>query len=86
MKSMMNFFKIMTLVTQFAFSLLTPIILSLLLCWYIIDRTGAGGWIYIPGFIVGFGTAFMTAYKLYLQVTKRDRKENRQRTSFNKHS
>lgn len=82
---MMNLFKIMTLVTQFAFSLLTPIILSLLLCWYITDKTGCGLWIYVPGFITGFGTAFMVAYKLYLQVLKRDKKENRRKTSFNRH-
>ncbi|MDO4490464.1 MAG: AtpZ/AtpI family protein [Lachnospiraceae bacterium] len=81
----MNFFTTMTIVTQFAVSLLTPIVLSLLLCWYLTDRTGIGLWVYIPGFIVGFGTAFMVAYKLYLQVLKKDKKENRQRTSFNRH-
>ncbi len=85
MKPLMNLVKIMTMVTQFTFSLLTPIILSLLLCWYITDRTGCGLWIYIPGFILGLGTAFMVAYRLYLQVVKKDKKENRQRTSFNRH-
>ncbi len=86
MKPMFNLVKTLTLVTQFTFSLLTPIVLSLLLCWYITEKTACGLWIYIPGFIVGLGTAFMTAYRLYLQVTKKDRKENRQRTAFNKHS
>lgn len=85
MKSFMNFFQIMTLVTQFTVSLLTPIILCLLLCYYIQTKTGCGLWIYIPGFITGFCTAFMVAYKLYLQVLKKDKKENRQRTSFNRH-
>ena len=39
-----------------------------------------GGWIYIPGFIMGLGGSFMTAYKLYLAIMKTQKKKKEQRT------
>ena len=85
MKSMARLVKRMTLVTQFAFSLLTPTVGCLLLCWFLCEETGVGLWIYIPGFILGLGSSFMVAYKLYLRVLKEDRKEDRKKVSFNSH-
>ena len=50
-------------------------------------RLNVGLWVYIPGMILGLGASFMTAYKVYLSVTgkqkKRERGENE--VSFNKH-
>ena len=46
-----------------------------------------GGWIYIPGFIMGLGGSFMTAYKLYLAIMKtQKKKKNREHEkAFNRH-
>ena len=43
--------------------------------------------IYIPGFIMGLGGSFMTAYKLYLAIMKtQKKKKNREHErSFNNH-
>ena len=44
-------------------------------------------WIYIPGFIMGLGGSFMTAYKLYLAIMKtQKKKKNREHEkAFNRH-
>lgn len=39
------------------------------------SRFMIGGWIYIPGFIMGLGGSFMTAYKLYLAIMKTQKKK-----------
>ena len=43
--------------------------------------------IYIPGFIMGLGGSFMTAYKLYLAIMKtQKKKKNREHEkAFNRH-
>lgn len=51
------------------------------------SRFMIGGWIYIPGFIMGLGGSFMTAYKLYLAIMKtQKKKKNREHEkAFNRH-
>ena len=45
--------------------------------------------IYIPGFILGLGASFMTAYKFYMYVLKKEKKTSkkfrRKGVYFNKH-
>lgn len=70
------------LVGQFGLSLIMPLLICLGACYLITDRTGAGGWIYIPGFILGLGGGFSTAYGFYRAAMKKNarRKDQKGRT------
>lgn len=88
MKQWTNVIRNITMLTQFSLSFVTPLLLCLAACWWITDKTGAGGWVYIPGFFFGMGGSAMVAYKLYLSVTARQSKEDKKRSkkiSFNRH-
>ena len=78
-----------TMLSQLGLSFITPLLLCLALCWFIISKTGVGGWIYIPGFFFGMGGSATVAYKFYLSITAHDKKEKeeeKKKVSFNKHS
>lgn len=87
MKQWTDIIKNITMLTQFGFSFITPLLLCLGACWWITSRTGIGGWIYILGFFFGMGGSGMVAYKLYLSVNNRQKKEEKKRTkiSYNRH-
>ena len=87
MKQWTDIIKNITMLTQFGLSFITPLLLCLGVCWWITSRTGIGGWIYIPGFFFGMGGSGMVAYKLYLSVNNRQKKEEKKRKkiSFNRH-
>ena len=75
-----------TMLSQLGLSFITPLLLCLALCWFIISKTGVGGWIYIPGFFFGMGGSGMVAWKLYVSVTGRQKKEEtKKHISFNRH-
>ena len=42
--------KNMTLLSQFSLSFITPLLLCLLICWWMSTSLGIGEWIFIPGF------------------------------------
>lgn len=88
MKQWAEILKNISILTQFGLSLITPLLLCLLLCWWLCGRFGLGGWIYIPGFFFGLGGSGTVAYKLYLTVTHRQKKEKqaKKKVSFNRHS
>ena len=44
-----------TMLSQLGLSFITPLLLCLALCWFIISKTGVGVWVYIPGFFFGMG-------------------------------
>lgn len=74
------------MIGQLGFSLVVPVLMCLGLCWLLTDRFGLGSWIYIPGFILGIGASFMTAYKVYLAEVKRSsREEEKPHKAFNRH-
>ncbi len=75
------------MLTQFGLSFITPLLLCLAVCWWLDTHMGLGGWVYIPGFFFGMGGSGMVAYKLYLSVTSRQKKEEKKknRISFNRH-
>lgn len=80
--------KNLTMLTQFSLSLITPLLLCLLLCWFLNNRTDVGGWIYILGFFFGMGGSGMVGYKLYLSVMgkhKKEEKKKKEKISFNRH-
>ena len=87
MKNWMDIVKNITMLTQFGLSFITPLLLCLSACWMLDNRAGFGGWIYIPGFFFGMGGSAMVAYKLYLSVTEKKKKEEKKtKISFNSHS
>ena len=86
MKKYSDIMKSLIMFTQFGFSFITPLILCLLICWWMTADLGVGEWIFIPGFFFGLGGSFMVAYKLYLSVTGRQKKEEKKnKVSFNRH-
>lgn len=77
----------LTLLAQLGLSLAMPLLMCLAGCYMLCTRFGVGLWIYLPGMILGLGASFMTAYKVYLAVTGKEKKTGRgnREKSFNKH-
>ena len=77
----------LTMLAQLGLSLATPLLICLAVCYLLCTRLGFGLWVYIPGMIMGLGASFMTAYKVYLSVTGKQKKRERgdKEVSFNKH-
>ena len=77
----------LTMLAQLGLSLATPLLICLAVCYLLCTRLGFGLWVYIPGMIMGLGASFMTAYKVYLSVTGKQKKRERREkeVSFNKH-
>lgn len=86
MKQWMGLVKNLTMLTQFGLSLITPTLLCLAISWLLYAKASLGGWIFIPGFFFGLGSSGMVAWKLYVSVTKQEKKEAaRKKVSFNQH-
>ena len=88
MKQWTDLVKNLTMLTQFSLSLMTPLLMCLGICWWLTAKAGLGGWVFIPGFFFGLGGSAMVAYKLYLAVERKNRKEKeekREYISFNRH-
>lgn len=77
--------KQLTLVSQMGISLVMPLLICLLLCSWMTNRLGVGGWVYVPGFILGLGSSGMTAYKFYKSIMKQEKKRKSTGTAFNQH-
>ena len=72
---------------QLGLSLMMPILICLGICYLLVTKAGLGLWIYIPGFIFGLGSSFMTAYKVWLSVTAKEKKKAQEEPpAFNRHS
>ena len=88
MKQWSEIIRNVTMLSQLGLSLITPVLICLAVCWLIVSKTGAGGWVYIPGFFFGLGGSGTVAYKFYLSINRQQRKENKKRknkVSFNRH-
>lgn len=83
--------KNLSLVSQLGLSLIMPVLLCLFLCWLIVNKTGAGTWVYLIGFFFGLGGSVMTAYKVWHAVMKKnndnsdDNDDRQERIGFNEH-
>ena len=89
-KKTTDFSKLMTqfaMVGQLGLSLVTPLLICIFACYMLTTKFGVGGWVYIVGFFFGLGGSFMTAYKVYLEVEKKNekRKRSENEVNFNKH-
>ena len=86
MKTLGAIIKNIAFLTQLSFSFISPLLLCLLICWWMSTSLGIGEWIFIPGFFFGLGGSFTVAYKLYLSVTGHQKKEKKKnKVSFNRH-
>lgn len=78
-------FQQIAMVTQFGLSLVVPLLMCIGGAWLLNNKAGVGLWIYIPGFIFGLGSSFVTAYKFYQIESKKAHKEEKTTVSFNCH-
>lgn len=86
MKHWTYLIKHLTLLTQFGLSLITPLLICLGICWLLQAKAAAGAWVYLPGFFFGLGGSGMTAWKLYVSVTQKEKKRQKKKgISFNTH-
>ena len=88
MKKGAEIWKNIAMLSQFGLSFITPLLLCLAGCWWRSAKAGAGGWVYIPGFLFGMGGSATVAYKFYLSTVKHQKKEEKkkkQKVSFNRH-
>ena len=77
--------KHLTLLSQLGLTLIMPVLLCMGACWLLTSKIGLGGWVYIPGFILGIGASCTTAYKVYLSVMRRQENKKRDGVNFNRH-
>lgn len=77
----------LTMLGQLGLSLAMPMLMSLGACYLLCTRLHAPLWIYLPGMILGLGASFMTAYKVYLAVTRKEKRNRRgaHEKSFSRH-
>ena len=75
MKKWGDIIRNLTMLSQFGLSFITPLLLCLLICWWLTAHLGIGEWVFLPGFFFGLGGSFTVAYKLYLSVTGHQKKE-----------
>ena len=77
----------LVMIGQLGLSLLMPLLLCLGVCYLLTSRLGLGLWVYFPGFVLGLGGSFMTAYKLWLAATRKAEEEGEaEAPGFNRHS
>ena len=89
MKKWTDIIEKLAMLTQLSLSLVTPLLLCLVLCWWSSNRWSVGGWIYLIGFFFGLGGSAMTAWKFYRSVVMRqertEKEKRKSKVSFNRH-
>ena len=87
MRKWSNIHRNISILTQLGLSLAMPLLLCLFLCQQLSLRFSLGEWVYIPGFFFGLGGSFMTAWKLFRSIMKREEEEKKKRetAAFNQH-
>lgn len=75
------------LIGQLGVSLVVPVLFCMLVCYYLNTHVHVGGWVYIPGLILGIGSSCMTAWKLYVSEKDKSKKAKDQDhgPSFSRH-
>ena len=70
-------------IIQLGLTLVIPLLACLYFCYWLCENVGVGGWVYIPGLILGLGAGAMTYYKLYLRY--KSKKKDKKPLGFNDH-
>ena len=86
MKPMMELVRGLAWFTQLGISLVVPVLLFVGGAAWLQQRFGAPGWIMIPAFVLGLGTAGATARKFYRDACRKaDRSARKAPQSFTRH-
>lgn len=73
-------------VGQLGLSLLMPLVLCLALCWWLNTSVGVGGWVYLPGLLLGLGAGGVNFRDFARRWLKQTQKEQKDRPAgFNRH-
>ncbi len=87
MKDWVNISQRLIMLGQLGLSLMMPLLICMGACYLLTSKAGLGLWIYVPGFILGLGASFMTAYKLWISVSAKERKKGeKEPPAFNSHN
>lgn len=87
MKPYFKLFSDLALLTQFGFSLVTPVVLCVGGAFWLHARWGAPAWVIAPGFVLGFGAAASTAWHFYKRTCRKAEKDGRKAAPrFNDHT
>lgn len=79
-------FKQLSWLSQLGLSIIMPMLICVLLCAFLTIRFDIGGWIFIPGFILGLGASFTTGYNFYISESHKSEKDkSERRRGFNRH-
>ena len=87
MKDWMNLSQRLIMLGQLGLSLAMPLLICLGVCYLLTAKMGLGLLLYFPGFVFGLGGSFMTGYKMWQQVSAKERKKGeKEPPAFNSHS
>ncbi len=85
MKEWSKAFRNLSILSQFGLSLVMPLLLCLFVAYQLREHFHLSYWIYLPAFFFGLAASFMTAYKFYLSVSKKEKKQEKKDRAFNQH-
>ena len=85
MKEWSKSFRNLSILSQFGLSLAMPLLLCLFVAYQLREHFHLSYWIYLPAFFFGLAASFMTAYKFYLSVSKKEKKQETKDRAFNQH-
>ncbi|EEJ50291.1 AtpZ/AtpI family protein [Oribacterium sinus] len=85
MKEWSKAFRNLTILSQFGLSLAMPLLLCLFVAYQLREHFHLSYWIYLPAFFFGLAASFMTAYKFYLSVSEKEKKQETKDRAFNQH-
>lgn len=85
MKEWSKAFRNLTILSQFGLSLAMPLLLCLFVAYQLREHFHLSYWIYLPAFFFGLAASFMTAYKFYLSVSEKEKKQEKKDRAFNQH-
>lgn len=81
-----NVLKQVSWLSQLGLSIIMPLLICVLICAFLTIRFDIGGWIFIPGFILGIGASFTTGYNFYISESKKSKKDKDERKrGYNSH-
>ena len=85
MKEWSKAFRNLSILSQFGLSLAMPLLLCLFVAYQLREHFHLSYWIYLPAFFFGLAASFMTAYKFYLSVSEKEKKQETKNRAFNQH-
>ena len=85
MKEWSKAFRNLSILSQFGLSLAMPLLLCLFVAYQLREHFHLSYWVYLPAFFFGLAASFMTAYKFYLSVSNKEKRQETKDRAFNQH-